>query len=184
MEDVQGEESHKKPCARCKKLVPIEGFHRDVHNSDGRKYICKSCSRADGQARYKKRKAEAKKKGVCIRYGCTHKVHEKSNLCPEHFYQSVSQNTLKDMGFWKELKDLAEKQGYICPLTGDTLEAGVNMSLDHIKPVSRFPELKTKLTNLQWITKWANTAKMNLNLEDFVANCLKVANTCRNKDRK
>ena len=94
----------------------------------------------------------------------------------------VATNTLKDKCCWEDLEALAKKQDYICPLTGDKLKAGVNMSLDHIKPVSRFPELKTKITNLQWITKWANNAKMNYDLEDFVANCFKVTKTWGRRD--
>ena len=184
MEDVEIKETAKKLCARCRKLVSITRFHKDIGNPDGMKYTCKACSKIDGAARYKRRKAEAEKKGLCIRYGCPHQAHENSKLCPDHFYMSVAQNTLKDVGLWKDLVALAEKQNHICPLTGDTLKAGINMSLDHIKPVSRFPELKTKLTNLQWITKWANTAKMNLDLDEFVANCLKVAKLCTKMVRR
>jgi len=178
MEDVSDEESGDKFCSRCRKLVPLKNFHKDSRNQDGHKYLCKSCTKEDARKRYKKRKIEAEKKGVCIRFSCPHKVHEESTLCPDHFYKTVALNTLKDRVLWRDLEHLAKKQDYICPLTGDKLIAGVNMSLDHIKPVSRFPELQTKLTNLQWITKWANTAKNNLDLEEFVANCLKVTNIC------
>lgn len=178
LEDIKVKEVAEKRCGRCRKLVPIDGFHRDNGNRDGRKYICKVCSKADGAKRYKASKAEALEKGECIRYGCHCRPHDNSKLCPDHFYMSVAQTTLKDTGLWKDLEALAEKQGYKCPLTGDRLKAGINMSLDHIKPVSRFPELRAKIFNLQWITKWANQSKTNLDLEEFVANCTKVAMRC------
>ena len=112
MEDVKNKEDHFKPCARCKRIHNLNFFHRDYINPDGRKYICKSCTRSDGKIRYKKRKAETQKKGLCIRYGCKNKPHGESSLCQNHFYMTVSQNTLNDYGFWKELKGLAKKQNY------------------------------------------------------------------------
>ena len=128
--------------------------------------------------RYSKRKAKAKKHGLCIKFGCEFKPDDTSKICRTHFYQAVALTTLRKKSLWVHLEHIAERQGYICPLTGDKLVAGVNMSLDHIQPVSRFPELRIDLDNLQWLTKWANVSKSNLDLEEFIANCLKVSKRC------
>ena len=92
------------------------------------------------------------------------------------------------MAFWQDIRAIAERQNYICPLTGDTLVAGVNMSLDHIKPTSKYPELLTDLKNLQWLSKWANWSKGALSVNMFIKNCTKVfkhvAEKNRNKSKK
>ncbi|MEO1943150.1 MAG: hypothetical protein ABGY11_02515 [Candidatus Thioglobus sp.] len=176
MEAVSIEEEIEKFCGSCKQLVPIDNFHKDRGNRDGLKYICKDCSHIAESKRYHKYKKIAEEKGVCRNYGCSGIPNEGSRICVTHFYQKISSNTLKSVTYWQDLRAIAERQNYICPLTGDTLVAGVNMSLDHIKPSSKYPELKKDLKNLQWLTKWANWAKGDLNTKEFISNCLKVTN--------
>ena len=178
MEGISVEEGLEKFCGKCKTLVPIDNFHRQVDSKDGFRYNCKDCVKPYSKNRYRKRKREAKKHGICIKFGCDIKTLDKSRICRTHFYQGVALTTLKKKSLWEDLERIADRQGYVCPLTGDKLVAGINMSLDHIKPVSRFPELRTDIDNLQWLTKWANVSKSNLDLEEFIVNCFKVTKRC------
>ena len=174
MEDVSLQEDIEKFCAKCKTLVPVENFHKDNGNRDGLKYACKDCVHIVDKKRYNERNKISEEKGVCRNYGCSGIPNEGSRICEVHFYYKISSNTLKSVAYWQDIRAIAERQDYICPLTGDTLVAGVNMSLDHIKPASKYPELLTDLKNLQWLTKWANWAKGNLDTSEFITNCTKV----------
>ena len=178
MEDVSLQEDIEKFCASCKKLVPVGNFHKDKGNKDGLKYACKDCVHIVDRKRYGRRKKISEEKGVCRNYGCNNIPNQGSRICEAHFYYKISSNTLKSVELWQELRAIAERQNYICPLTGDTLVAGVNMSLDHIKPTSKYPELRTDLKNLQWLSKWANLAKFDLDINEFIANCVKVVKRC------
>ena len=175
MEDVSLQEDIEKFCARCKTLVPIDNFHKDKGNRDGLKYACKDCVRIYLSARYKKNKADADRNGTCRCFGCEIITEVGAAYCTDHFFKNSAHGTLKDSSLWQDIKKLAEKQNYICPLTGDKLIAGVNMSLDHIKPSSKYPHLLQDLNNLQWLSKWANLAKLDWDLDVFIANCIKVA---------
>jgi len=50
------------------------------------------------------------------------------------------------------------------------------MSLDHIKPKSLYPELNSMICNVQWVTKWVNIAKWNLDMDAFVERCVNISN--------
>lgn len=176
MESVSFQEDIEKFCGSCKKLVPIENFHKDSGNRDGLKYTCKDCCHIVDKRRYREQNKISEEKGICRTYSCSNIPNKGSRTCEVHFYYKIASNTLKSVAFWQDIRAIAERQNYICPLTGDTLVAGVNMSLDHIKPTSKYPELLTDLKNLQWLSKWANWAKGSLSQEEFISNCLKVTN--------
>jgi hypothetical protein len=178
MENVPFEKSDKKYCCTCKKLFTLDNFFADNRNRDKLKYVCKHCCRKSSQERYRKRKYLAESKGLCLRYGCQFRSNKGGNLCAMHFYKAIA-TAMKRPAMWSELEKLAEKQDYICSLTGDKLLAGVNMSLDHIRPVSKYPELTGDIRNMQWVTKWANFSKHDLTVDEFAANCLKVVSKCR-----
>ena len=64
----------------------------------------------------------------------------------------------------------------LCAISGEDLIPGANMSLDHIKPTSVYPDLKNDINNVQWVTKWVNVAKWNLDMDDFVKRCVNIVN--------
>jgi 5-methylcytosine-specific restriction endonuclease McrA len=51
--------------------------------------------------------------------------------------------------YWSRLRDKLVSQGYRCVYTGELLVLGVNDSLDHIYPASRFPERAKDPNNLK-----------------------------------
>jgi hypothetical protein len=46
---------------------------------------------------------------------------------------------------------------------------GVNASIDHIKPVSRYADLALKLDNMEWVSFRVNLAKSDLTPEEFLS---------------
>ena len=74
------------------------------------------------------------------------------------------------LAIWGKLR----AQRYACPYTGDRLIPGVNASLDHIKPVSLYPELARSIDNVEWVTLDVNLAKRTLDSEQFIALCRRV----------
>ena len=46
---------------------------------------------------------------------------------------------------------------------------GVNDSLDHVYPVSRYPERATDPTNVEWVCRTINGMKRNRTPEEFLA---------------
>lgn len=62
-------------------------------------------------------------------------------------------------------------QNHQCAYTGRLLVAGVNLSLDHVLPKSKFPESKQSIDNLVWVDLSCNVAKNNLLPNDFLSMC-------------
>lgn len=65
-------------------------------------------------------------------------------------------------------------QNYECYYSGIPLIIGKNATLDHKRPVSRFPDDKTKLNNIVWCDSQINEMKNNLTPEEFIEMCAKV----------
>jgi len=177
-----GTKDIEKFCSKCKTLVSIEYFHKQPNTHDGLSYKCKDCAKTYAKKRYKIYTAESKKTGRCNAYGCQKKAAVGGRLCENHFFKNASLNRLGCYKYAKTLQALAERQNYTCPLTGDKLVPTVNMSLDHIKPCSKFPELSKDINNVQWVTKWANAAKWDLTTEEFIAQCKQVYENNKHKN--
>jgi CRISPR/Cas system Type II protein with McrA/HNH and RuvC-like nuclease domain len=74
-----------------------------------------------------------------------------------------------------------EDQNYRCPYTGILLKPGDNMSLDHILPTSRFPDLAGSIDNVEWVLDRVNLMKGNLTKEEFLqaVELIREVNTCK-----
>lgn len=70
---------------------------------------------------------------------------------------------------YKELVAIFDTQEGRCVYTGEILIFGNNASIDHKKPISRFPELKEDLNNLEWVTDRINIMKRDLTKKEFLA---------------
>ena len=70
---------------------------------------------------------------------------------------------------------ILERQNWTCPYTGDKIILGVNDSVDHILPISKYPESKYDIDNIQWTTRVINIMKSNLLDCEFLAAIEKVA---------
>lgn len=71
---------------------------------------------------------------------------------------------------WRSLRvDALVKNGRKCCLCGRSPKDGVILHVDHIKPISKFPELKLTLNNLQILCEDCNLGKSNRYDEDWRA---------------
>jgi len=120
-------------------------------------------------------------KGLCRRCGKNPKRDPGSpkSLCQICCLAAICKQTLGNRGRWRELHDLLLSQGSICPYTGIKLVIGCNASIDHKVPTSRGGD--HSLANLQWVHKWANTAKAGLSEDEFAEFIFTTASVMANK---
>lgn len=78
---------------------------------------------------------------------------------------------------WDKVFSILQSQQFKCVYTGEALVLGENASIDHKKPVCRFPELSADVSNIQWVTRRVNFLKRDLTHEEFIAIVCKIAAT-------
>lgn len=105
--------------------------------------------------------------GRCERCGKCEKLPN-SLVCERCYFKKTSKDCLKSSAHWGALRDLFYAQGQRCSYTKRPLVLGVNASLDHIFPRSRFPELSTDPNNVEWVDRVVNTMKLNHTKEEFL----------------
>jgi hypothetical protein len=69
---------------------------------------------------------------------------------------------------WQLAKELLIKQGFKCPYTGVPLTPGVNASIDHKNPKSRFPDQRSDWKNVEWVDWKINSMKTFFTKEEFL----------------
>jgi hypothetical protein len=116
-----------------------------------------------------------RKRGLC--YSCSRKpVSNTSSWCEQHWFtQAAWRSGLRGKGSWKRIRELLEHQNYICPYTGKVLIIGVNASVDHKLPRSRYPELVGDISNYEWVDEDVNRAKRSMTRDEFVLLCKIIA---------
>lgn len=105
--------------------------------------------------------------GTCQR--CSQPVMQPTKYCRNHYVRTVCGKHPGLAVRWKQVLEILERQNYVCPYTGETLALGLNASLDHIKPISRFPELRSVVSNLQWVSYTVNVMKRDMTHDEFLA---------------
>ena len=73
----------------------------------------------------------------------------KRTLCQPCFFKQAACRCMGSARFWKSLEVAWNAQRGVCPYTGLLIRLGVDASVDHIKPHSRFPELRSDPANIQ-----------------------------------
>lgn len=78
---------------------------------------------------------------------------------PKNFY---------DREAWQRLRySVLRKHGYKCLACGATREEGAQIHVDHIQPISIYPELALTESNLQVLCRPCNMGKSNLYADDL-----------------
>ena len=95
--------------------------------------------------------------------------------CQTCYLKLSSCNRFGSSKHWEALLAILEAQEYRCVYTGEQLVLGVNDSIDHVLPRSRYPDLIFDISNIQWTTRVINTMKLNLLDCEFLAAIEKVA---------
>lgn len=141
------------------------------------KVRCLNCL-INGRKENKKAKQDAKDKGLCL--GCRNQDKLPNNVfCKTCWLKGIARRNGFKTEDWKEFGRLLELQNYTCPYTGEKLVIGVNASIDHIKPKSRFPHLISDFTNIEWVSFEINMAKRDKTKEEFIEMCEVIVTRCR-----
>lgn len=100
--------------------------------------------------------------------------------CETCFFKRTAHNSLGKRPRWRAIAESFDNQNRLCAYTNKPLVLGVNASLDHILPRSRFPHLRSEPSNTHWVDASINSMKHNMTHEEFIAVCFEVA-TCRQR---
>ena len=139
---------------------------RDCNKKYANEYSKKNNARVKINARRSRDNHKLKK--LCRR--CNGTPLENSQLCEKHWFMGMARNA----GLQESIKDGAlvkkvlEDQNYTCPYTGEKLVPGLNCSLDHKLPRSRYPELTNDISNLEWTTILVNRSKYTMTKEEYI----------------
>ena len=169
-------DNSEKFCSSCKTVKFVDEFHLRSTAKDGKAYTCKDCVKLYNKKRYLDQREHGILHGLCIEFSCNDPIYFSSKLCEVHYYKKAAFSRVGSSDHWNALKDKAYEQNMLCAISGEDLIPGENMSLDHIKPTSVYPDLKNDINNVQWVTKWVNVAKWNLDMDDFVKRCVNIVN--------
>ena len=137
-----------------------------------KKYCSHKCYRLRMSRNWKNKNRE---RGSC--YSCSDKpVNGTSSWCEKHWLtQAAWRAGLRGERSWEKIRRLLESQNYICPYTGKKLTIGVNASIDHKLPRSKYPTLVGSIENYEWVDEDINRAKRTMTKDEFIAMCKTVA---------
>lgn len=111
--------------------------------------------------------------GLCVACGKTPMPSmAKKNLwrlCETCYLKKRARMRLGNGQHWVAIKEKLIAQNFQCAYTGAQIILGVNDSLDHIYPVHKFPNLKSDLHNVEWITREINEMKGDRTPGEFLS---------------
>lgn len=139
---------------------------------------CDACNKRRAENR-KKKYNEWKEKGLCCQ--CGKETIVGKTICETHYLKQVSYDRLGTAKYWKNLKVLIINQNFKCALTGDIISFNSGVELDHIIPKNRGG--KDELSNVQWVTKQANSFKSDRTESELFELCNKIVTTIKNKEQ-
>ena len=171
-------------CYVCRKELELnsDNFYKNKTKEKGYELCCKKCSKQRLSQYKPKNKSEQEKKeynnyrndwrkqqfqkGLCRVCKEPHLPNQKT--CYKHYLSDMARKHLGSTKYWEDLDELFKKQDGKCAISGIPLQIGVNASIDHIKPLSKHPETKNQLTNLQWVESNINRMKSDMEFENFI----------------
>jgi 5-methylcytosine-specific restriction endonuclease McrA len=89
-------------------------------------------------------------------------------FCETCYLKRLARKRLGSAGLWVKIKRKFDMQGGRCSYTGTPLCFGVNDSLDHVRPISRYPELASDSENIEWVTRKVNEMKRDRTPDEFL----------------
>ena len=113
---------------------------------------------------------KSKAKGLCGTFQTTERMKPTAR-CRRCWFRFKAGEHLGDTSQGLELEQLLIRQDFKCAYTGELLELGVNASIEHIQPGSRYPHLINNLGNIAWVCKEINYMKRNNTLLEFIDKC-------------
>jgi len=153
-------------CIHCAQTGPAEGRHS-----------CKTCLERmrDTSA---SRRLYRRENGLCLGCGDAATIRPstrqpnnpgKDLTCETCYFKLKAKMYLGSGHLWPVLQAKWKEQGGRCPYTGELLILGRTATVDHIHPQSRFPELATDPSNMEWTSDRINKTKGNLTKDEFLS---------------
>lgn len=96
------------------------------------------------------------------------------SFCERCYFKKTSTDCLKTAAHAEIIGQKLKGQNYRCAYTGEEIILGLNDSLDHVLPVSKFPELRSDPTNVEWVTRKVNCMKWDSTRDEFIATAYAV----------
>lgn len=96
------------------------------------------------------------------------------SFCESCYFRKTSIDCLKTAKHAEAICQKLRDQNYRCAYTGEQIILGLNDSLDHVLPISRFPELRHDPANTEWVTRKVNCMKWDSTREEFIATAYAV----------
>jgi hypothetical protein len=93
----------------------------------------------------------------------------RDRACDACYFKSASRRALGDSKYWRSLRQKWVDQDGRCGYTGIKLKMGETASIDHVYPVSRYPELAKDKNNLEWVHDKVNIYKQDLSKLEFIS---------------
>ena len=147
-------------CVACGVLLP-----------DGHAIVrCAVCAVRD-RAIKKARRLYRQAAGTCV--GCGDSavlaamVGNQNALCEACYYRKTANRRLGSPRYAPLLREKFLAQDGRCPYSGESLTLGLNATLDHILPTSRYPELRGDPANVEWVIDWVNLMKQDATPDEF-----------------
>lgn len=141
------------------------------------KRYCRDCQDAINK-KSKEKRLKRKQNGQCRQCNC--KRMETTSYCLYHYLKRIAASTAHDSSLGPALFQKFLNQHKQCFYSGVELQLGVNASLDHAHCQSRHKHWKSDIDNLVWTTKYINSAKTNMEFDEFLTMCEMVAMNSKN----
>jgi 5-methylcytosine-specific restriction endonuclease McrA len=150
-----------KRCCRCMDSKPSIKFNKDRHAKDGLDHYCRQCNSERLQE-----------------YRSKTQNYADEPIAMQSYIREILRTWIQDHKIFIPIKKRIRlsKQLYKklienprCPYTLEKLIPRVNLSLDHIKPISRGG--KHSINNLEWISRRANQTKCDMTPDEFYKFC-------------
>lgn len=144
----------------------------DVPREPG-KQLCAECLSKQREATRKLRDSR-RVSNLCIQCGKDSPLIG-SPVCDICYFKRAALRYFDESERWPELQQLWETQNHKCPYTGRVLALGTDTELDHTLPVSKFPELKSDISNVKWTHRAVNQMKKNMLPDEFTNIAVSIA---------
>lgn len=96
-------------------------------------------------------------------------IEGKRNICQTCYLKRSASSALGSSSYWMLLLDKLNRQKWKCAYTGIPLSLRENASVDHILPVSRFPQYRHNINNVEWVDWRVNHMKLSMTKDEFIS---------------
>lgn len=174
-------------CRRCLDLAKVPRAKRRRYvishqlcpccgNKTSGKKSCDSCLEK-GRDREKNRREFANRMGICCQCRKADQLQHAS-VCQLCYLKTKSRNHLGDSRYWNSLLDILKLQDWRCPYTDEGFVLGLNDSIDHKFPRTKFPEQAMDISNLEWTTRSVNQMKADRTPDEFLKLIKQIHDYC------